>query len=111
MQTRVYIGNLAWKTSNDSLRGAFSSFGNVVDAKVMTERDSGRSRGFGFVTFSSEQEADAAVGNMNGQELDGRTIKVAIASERERQDRGGFSAERNGFAPERGGFATEQRRY
>lgn len=88
MSTRLYVGNLAWKTTSDSLRGAFSSFGNIVDAKVMTERESGRSRGFGFVTFSTEQEANAAVERMNEQDLDGRSIKVAIASER--QERGGF---------------------
>ena len=90
MFNRLYVGNLAWKTSSDSLKDAFSSYGKVVDAKVMTDRESGRSRGFGFVTFSSEQEANTAAESMNNRVLDERSIKVAIASERqERQDRGG----------------------
>jgi cold-inducible RNA-binding protein len=92
MMNRLYVGNLAWTTSSDSLKNAFSTSGKVVDAKVMTDRESGRSRGFGFVTFSSDQEANAAVERMNNQDLDGRSIKVAIASMR--QDRGGFSGSR-----------------
>jgi RNA recognition motif-containing protein len=80
---RLYVGNLSWSTSNESLRDAFSSSGKVVEAKVMTERETGRSRGFGFVTYSTEQEANAAVEVMNATTLDGRQIKVAIAEERQ----------------------------
>ncbi|TFK44563.1 hypothetical protein BDQ12DRAFT_565722, partial [Crucibulum laeve] len=74
--------NLSWNTTDDTLRQAFSDFGQVLDSIVMRDRDTGRSRGFGFVTFSSGQEADAAIGGLNEQELDGRRIKVNLANAR-----------------------------
>ncbi|TFK75331.1 RNA-binding domain-containing protein [Pluteus cervinus] len=82
MSAKVYVGNLSWNTTDDSLRNAFSSFGSVVDSIVMRDRDTGRSRGFGFVTYSSGQEAEAAIGGLNEQELDGRRIKVNMANAR-----------------------------
>ncbi|KAL4884265.1 hypothetical protein BJY04DRAFT_215694 [Aspergillus karnatakaensis] len=80
--SKLFIGGLAWATSDDSLRAAFAEFGEVTDAIVMKDRDTGRSRGFGFVTFASEQEADAALNALNDQELDGRRIRVDKATDR-----------------------------
>ena len=81
--SKLFIGGLAWATETDNLRSVFSRFGNVTDAIVMRDRETGRSRGFGFVTFSNDEEAEAAIHGMNDQELDGRRIKVDRASSRE----------------------------
>ncbi|SGY14298.1 BQ5605_C010g06133 [Microbotryum silenes-dioicae] len=69
MSAKIYCGNLSWGTNTDSLRDAFSQFGQVLDCIVMTEPGTGRSRGFGFVTFGSQAEADAAIAAMHEQEL------------------------------------------
>ncbi|KAH9924902.1 uncharacterized protein B0H18DRAFT_1010681 [Fomitopsis serialis] len=82
MSAKVYVGNLSWNTTDDSLRQAFSAFGNILDSIVMRDRDTGRSRGFGFVTYSSNIEAQSAISNLNEQELDGRRIKVNLANAR-----------------------------
>lgn len=90
MSSKIFVGGLSWGTDDDGLRAAFESFGEVVDAKVITDRDTGRSRGFGFVTFDSPDGASGAVEGMNGSTLDGRTLNVDIARERApRRDRGG----------------------
>lgn len=81
---KLFVGNLSWNTDDDSLRDAFSEYGDVDDAVVVRERDTGRSRGFGFVTFSDASAGEAAVNGMNGQELDGRPINVAEAHDRRR---------------------------
>ena len=89
---KLFVGNLSWGTSDASLQAAFESFGEVVEAKVITERDTGRSRGFGFVTFAEDGAADEAMEQMNGAELDGREIRVNEAHERApRRDGGGRS--------------------
>ncbi|KAJ6593693.1 hypothetical protein B0H19DRAFT_31395 [Mycena capillaripes] len=82
MSAKVYVGNLSWSTTDDTLRNAFSEFGQVLDSIVMRDRDTGRSRGFGFVTFGSSQEAESAIANLNEQDLDGRRIKVNLANAR-----------------------------
>ncbi|KAH8995185.1 hypothetical protein EDB86DRAFT_2922471 [Lactarius hatsudake] len=82
MSTKVFVGGLSWNTTNDSLHAAFSEFGQVVEANVINDRETGRSRGFAFVTYGTAEEADAAIANMDGQEFEGRTIKVNIANER-----------------------------
>jgi len=87
MSKKLFVGSLSWDTDDRGLRAAFEAFGDVTDAKVITERDTGRSRGFGFVTFSDAQDADRAMGEMNGSQLDGRSINVNEA--RERAPRGG----------------------
>ena len=87
MGNRLFVGGLSWGTDDQSLRDAFAQFGAVDDAKVITDRDTGRSRGFGFVTFVEESDAKNAIGQMNGAELDGRTLTVNEA--RERAPRGG----------------------
>ncbi|MAD60371.1 MAG: RNA-binding protein [Myxococcales bacterium] len=89
MSKKLFVGGLAWATKDDSLFAAFSQFGEVTEAKVILERDTGRSRGFGFVTFADGAAADDAVANMDGKELDGRAIKVNEAQDRPRNN-GGF---------------------
>lgn len=78
---KVFVGSLAWATSDEGLYDYFAQCGDVVEAKVITDRDTGRSRGFGFVTFSSEEGAQAAI-DLDGSELDGRPIHVDFAKER-----------------------------
>ncbi|WFD06039.1 hypothetical protein MVES1_001377 [Malassezia vespertilionis] len=79
---KVYVGNLSWNTADDGLAQAFSPYGQLTDYIVMKDRDTGRSRGFGFVTFMTQQEADAAIQALNEQELDGRRIRVNMANSR-----------------------------
>ncbi|KAJ3270817.1 hypothetical protein HK104_004850 [Borealophlyctis nickersoniae] len=81
-EPRVFIGNLSWQTDDESLRQTFGKYGNVRDAAVMKDRETGRSRGFGFVTFETEQEAQSAIQAMNDADLDGRQIRVNMANER-----------------------------
>ncbi len=88
MQNKIYVGGLSWGTNDEGFREAFSSFGTIEEAKVIMDRDSGRSRGFGFITFSSDEEADKAL-SMNGTELDGRELKVNIAQDKPRRGGGG----------------------
>ena len=87
MSKKLFVGGLSWGTDDEGLRSAFEQYGEVVDAKVITDRDTGRSRGFGFVTFADDGAADTAVAEMNGAELDGRRLNVNEA--RERQGGGG----------------------
>jgi RNA recognition motif-containing protein len=82
MSNRLFVGGLSWGTNDDGLRRAFAGFGEITDAKVITDRDTGRSRGFGFVTFADANSANSAIQGMDGKELDGRTIKVNVAQER-----------------------------
>jgi len=78
--SKLYVGNLSWNTDEEVLRQAFSQYGQVTDCIVMRDRETGRSRGFGFVTYGSAGEADAAVGGLNDQEVDGRRLKVNMAN-------------------------------
>ncbi len=82
MGTRLYVGNLSFSSTVDTLRAAFAESGEVVDAHVVKDRDTGRSRGFGFVTMSTEDQARKAIEAMNGAMLDGRPLKVNEAQER-----------------------------
>ncbi|XP_076903772.1 28 kDa ribonucleoprotein, chloroplastic-like [Bidens hawaiensis] len=79
---KVYVGNLAWQVDSSRLEQAFSEHGKVVDARVIYDRETGRSRGFGFVTMASETEMNDAIAALDGQSLDGRAIKVNVAEER-----------------------------
>ena len=82
MGTRLYVGNLSFSSTVESLRAAFAESGDVVDAHIVKDRDTGRSRGFGFVTMSTEDQARKAIEAMNGAMLDGRPLKVNEAQER-----------------------------
>ncbi|KAK3297786.1 uncharacterized protein B0H64DRAFT_299100, partial [Chaetomium fimeti] len=74
--------NLSWNTNDETLGAAFSEFGQVLESIVMRDRDTGRSRGFGFVTLSSSEEAEAAIQGLNEQQLDGRNVRVSLANAR-----------------------------
>jgi len=77
---RLFVGSLSWETTADDLRSAFSEYGQVADAVVLAERDTGRSRGFGFVTMEDRKDAARAVDGLDGSELNGRTIAVNVAT-------------------------------
>jgi RNA recognition motif-containing protein len=89
MGNKLFVGSLSWSTTDEGLLQAFESFGEVTEAKVITDRETGRSRGFGFVTFSEEESAAKAMQAMDGTELDGRAIKVNEAHDRGRRGGGG----------------------
>ena len=89
MGNKLYVGNLAYSVRDDSLQQAFAQFGTVTSAKVMMDRDTGRSKGFGFVEMGSDAEAQAAINGMNGQALEGRAIVVNEARPREDRPGGG----------------------
>lgn len=113
MSNKVYVGNLAWATSQDGLGQFFAQYGQVTESFVAVDKMSGRSKGFGFVTFASEADASNAVQKGNGADLDGRNIKVDLARPMEERpagerrpmgggNRGGFGGGRGGN--DRGGF-------
>ena len=102
MNNKLYVGNLAYSVRDNDLEQAFSEFGNVVSAKVMMERDSGRSKGFGFVEMSSDAEAQAAIEGLHEQPLGGRNMMVNVARPREERPAGfGFRGNNGG-----GGFRS-----
>jgi len=86
MEKKLYVGNLAYGTTESTLEEAFGRFGNVVRATVIMDRETGRSKGFGFVEMADESAAAAAVAQLNGTQLDGRAIKVAEAQARQDRD-------------------------
>ena len=89
MGTKIFVGGLAWETSDDSLRNAFADCGTITESKVITDRETGRSRGFGFVTFADEAGCRKAIETMDGQSLDGRQVRVNEAENKPRRDGGG----------------------
>ncbi|MBX3225884.1 MAG: RNA-binding protein [Labilithrix sp.] len=95
MSSRLYVGNLSYDTDTETLRQAFSASGEVTDAHVVMDRESGRSRGFGFVTMATPDLAKKAIETMNGTMLDGRAIRVNEAEERPRGGGGGFGGPRS----------------
>jgi RNA recognition motif-containing protein len=100
MSTRLYVGNLSFRTSSDELRELFSQAGEVENATVVEDRDTGRSRGFGFVEMATSEGAAAAIEMFNGKDLGGRALTVNEA--RPREDRGGGGG-RGGFGGGGGG--------
>jgi len=87
MSNKLFVGGLSWNTDDAGLQDAFAPFGEIVEAKVISDRDTGRSRGFGFVTYSDANAAQAAIQEMNGAMLDGRSLRVNEAQDR--RDGGG----------------------
>jgi cold-inducible RNA-binding protein len=79
---RIYVGNMSYSTSEQTLREKFEEFGSVDEVKIMTDRETGRPRGFAFVTMSNDAEASAAMEALNGQDLDGRALKINEARPR-----------------------------
>jgi cold-inducible RNA-binding protein len=104
MSMKLYVGNLAFQTSSEELRTLFAQAGTVESATVVEDRDTGRSRGFGFVEMASKEEGNAAIQQFNGQDLNGRNLNVNEAKPREDRggNRGGGGGRSNGFAGNRG---------
>jgi len=101
MSMKLYVGNLSFKTSSDDLQQLFSQAGTVESATVVEDRDTGRSRGFGFVEMASKEEGQKAIEQFNGTDLDGRNLTVNEA--RPREDRGNRGGGGRGFGANRGG--------
>ncbi|MBK7583509.1 MAG: RNA-binding protein [Myxococcales bacterium] len=89
MNNRLYVGNLAFHTTEDVLQNVFAKIGSVTEAKLVIDRETGRSRGFGFVTMGSPDDAQRAISELNGADLDGRALKVNEAEERRPKTGGG----------------------
>jgi len=89
MSKKLFVGGLSWDTNDAGLHDAFSQYGSVSEAKVILDRDTGRSRGFGFVTMDDNSAADTAMQEMDGASLDGRNIRVNEAQDRQRGGGGG----------------------
>lgn len=96
MQARLFIGNLSWNTSDSDLSEYVTTYAEVLDAKVITDRDTGRSRGFGFVTVETDNLSDV-IRKLDGQEIDGRAMRVNEAEERQQRDRGGYGGRRDRY--------------
>lgn len=99
-QNKLFVGNLSFNTTEQDLHDAFAAHGTVVEANLMMDRATGRARGFGFVTMSTDEEAANAITAMNGAPLDGRNLTVNVAKPREERPsgtRGGFSGRRNRY--------------
>jgi RNA recognition motif-containing protein len=111
MSMKLFVGGLSFSTDNEGLRRGFESFGEVEDVAVIMDRDTGRSRGFGFVTFREREAAMAAIAGVDGHELDGRTVRVNEAAERAPRaprsfggnDGGGFGGGGGGYGGGGGG--------
>ncbi|TGK15544.1 RNA-binding protein [Leptospira fluminis] len=87
MSSKLFVGGLSWSTTDQTLRQVFEVHGAVQEANVVVDRETGRSRGFGFVTFSDQDSAQAALAELNGKDIDGRNIVVSVAEDRSRSDR------------------------
>jgi cold-inducible RNA-binding protein len=105
MSMKLYVGNMSFETSSDDLQQLFAQAGTVESASVVEDRETGRSRGFGFVEMSSTEEGKAAIEQFNGREMGGRALNVNEAKPREDRggSRGGFGGNRNGGGGGRGG--------
>lgn len=99
---KIFVGNLSWNTTEDSLRDAFGHYGEIEFARVVTDRETGRSRGFGFVTYTNPEAAQNAISEMDNVELDGRNLRVSQA--REREGFGGGGGGNRGGGGGGGGF-------
>ncbi|HHE45922.1 MAG TPA: RNA-binding protein [Candidatus Moranbacteria bacterium] len=97
MAQKLYVGNLSYNVNDDALKDYFSQAGTVQSATVITDRMSGRSKGFGFVEMSSDEEAKAAIDKFNGKEFEGRSLTVNEARPREERPRGNFGGQHNRF--------------
>jgi RNA recognition motif-containing protein len=107
MATNIYVGNLPWSTTTDELYAMFQQYGSVTRAQVVTDRETGRSRGFGFVEMPNEAEAQAAIAALNNQPMNGRPLTVNVAKPREGGGGGGggggYGGGRGGGGGRRGG--------
>lgn len=99
MKNKIYVGNLSYQTNEEGLESHCSQFGNVVSTKIITDRDTGRSKGFAFVEFETPESAESAIAELNGKDLDGRSLRVNIAQDKPRDNRGGGRGGRGGGRP------------
>lgn len=97
----IYVSNLSFNTSDAELSELFSAFGEVSSAKVITDRETGRSRGFGFVEMPSDDEGKDAMLGLNNKEVEGRAMSVSVAKEREERSSGGGGGSRGGYGNNR----------
>lgn len=105
MSMKLYVGNLAFQTTSEDLQELFSQAGTVQSANIIEDRDTGRSRGFGFVEMASKEEGENAISQFNGKEVNGRNLNVNEARQREeRGGRGGFGGGRSGGGNRGGGY-------
>jgi RNA recognition motif-containing protein len=102
MNNKLYVGQISFQADSESLRAFFAQVGEVLSAKIITDRDTGRSKGFGFVEMATDDLAQAAINKLNGQELNGRPVNVTIAKPQEPRTGGGGGG-RGGFGGGRGG--------
>lgn len=109
MATKLFVGSLSYNTTDATLEEFFAAIGQVLSAKVIVDRDTNRSKGFGFVEMASEEDAKKAIAELNGKELDGRTIAVNEARPQENRERRSFGGGGNGGG--RGGFNDRPNRY
>ena len=113
MGSKLYVGNLAWGVTNESLKEAFVNFGTIREATVITDRETGQSRGFGFVTFEAEADASTAINAMDGTSLSGRNLRVNAAEEKPRGGGGGGGGYRGGgggggYSGGGGGYSSDR---
>jgi len=104
MSTKLYVGNISFDTTNQDLIDLFSGSGTVQSANIIEDRETGRSRGFGFVEMSSKAEAEAAIASLNGKEIDGRALKVNEAKPQQNRNAGGGGGGRRGGGGGGGGY-------
>ncbi len=97
MSTKLFVGSLSYSVNDDQLKDAFAAAGTVVSAKVIIDRETGRSKGFGFVEMSNEDEAKAAIDLLNGKEIEGRAVAVSEARPQERRERPPFNGGGNRY--------------
>ena len=108
-QQNLFIGSLAYSTTDDALKAHFETIGPVVSARVITDRDSGRSKGFGFVEFEKDEDNQKAVDQLDGKELDGRAISVGLARPREERPKRDFGGGNDRGGNGGGGGSFRQR--
>lgn len=108
MTNKIYVGNLSYRTAEDQLAQHFSKFGQISSTVIVIDRATNRSKGFGFITFNDDSAAQMAVQEMNGKEIDGRTVKVSIAKPPKEREAGGVGGGRQGGRSS-GGFGGGRR--
>ena len=103
MSNKLFVGNLSFNTTENDLQDAFAAYGTVTETNLMMDRETGRPRGFGFITMSSSEEAQKAIEAMNGKDMDGRALTVNVAKPREERSGGGGGGGRREYSGGGGG--------
>jgi len=97
MSNKLFVGNLSFNTTQNDLQDAFAAFGTVTETNLMTDRETGRPRGFGFITMGTDEEAQAAIAGLHGRDMDGRALTVNVAKPREERTGGGGRSGGGGY--------------